>query len=301
MERNAQDASGKIRVMTNKMAVVVIVTILALTVGLGAGYLIFGSRTRLGLSAVPNPNPTPLASSPQRVTPVTVPFGVKPTDIAQSTPEPPVSSSQISKLYQAFVCPCCGQDIGSCNCEMARERRGLIAHLVAQGASQSQVYRAMFQTYGAGAFFDQALAAKVRADLVAALPAERPVLVVEPTERDLGTVPITGGLVSATFTVRNAGQSDLTITGLQTTCACTTAVLETSQGTSPVFGANPAENPADWSAVLAPGEEALLVATFDPMFHGPEATGKFRRMISIASNDPLNSRLDVAFVVEVTK
>jgi hypothetical protein len=206
-----------------------------------------------------------------------------------------------SSLYQAFVCPCCGQDIGSCACGMAEERRRLIDQHVAHGASQEQVYQAMFQAYGVGAFFDQALAAQVRADLLAELPPDRPVLAVEPTTMDLGTVPIAGGLVTTTFTVRNAGHSDLTIVGLQTSCGCTTAVLETSQGTSPVFGANLAQNPTDWSVVLTPGETASLVVTFDPVAHGSDATGEFRRVISIVSSDPLDSRLDVAFDVEVTQ
>jgi hypothetical protein len=204
-----------------------------------------------------------------------------------------------SSLYQVFVCPCCGQDIGSCTCGMAEERRGFVDQHVAHGASQDQVYRAMFQAYGAGAFFDQALAAQVQADLLAELPADRPVLVVEPPEMDLGAVPIAGGLISTTFRARNGGQSDLIITGLQTSCGCTTAVLETSQGISPIFGANLAEHPTDWSAVLAPGEEASLVATFDPMAHGSGATGQFRRVVSILSSDPLNSRLDVSLDVEV--
>ena len=257
------------------------VILILLVLGSGAWYFILGPGTRSGETAPSGFNPTQA--------------GVVP-----SVPETRVSSADVTGLYQEFVCSCCGKDIGSCDCGMAKERRGLIDEQVAQGGSQSQVYRAMFQRYGAGAFFDEALAGEVRAEVLAELPADRPVLVVEPSELDLGTVPIDEGPIAATFTVRNAGQSDLTITGLQTTCGCTTAVLETSGGTSPVFGANLAENPSDWSAVVAPGEEASLVATFDLMFHGPEATGTFRRGIFVVSNDPLNSSVDVAFVVEVT-
>ena len=217
------------------------------------------------------------------------------------TPEPTVSSAAVASIYQEFVCPCCGKEIGSCTCGMAVERRGIIDQQVALGASQSKLHQTMFLTYGAGAFFDTELAAQVQAEVLAELPDERPVLVVEPTEMDLGKVPISDGSVSGTFIVRNAGQTDLTITGLQTTCGCTTAVVETAQGTSPVFGANASENPTDWSAVLAPGEEALLIATFDTLFHGPDAKGQFKRLVSVASDDPLNRRLDVAFVVEVTE
>ncbi|MEE8391559.1 MAG: DUF1573 domain-containing protein [Anaerolineae bacterium] len=220
---------------------------------------------------------------------------------AAPTPEQAVSSAEVASIYQEFVCPCCGQDIGSCTCGMAAERRGVIDRTVAQGASQSDIHRVMFQTYGAGGFFDQELAAQVQDEVLASLPADRPVLSIEPTKLDLGTVPITDGSVSATFTVRNDGQSDLTITSMETTCGCTTAVLESAQGISPVFGANASENPTGWSAVLAPGEEASLIATFDTLFHGPDATGEFRRAVSVISDDPLNSRADVSFVVEVTQ
>lgn len=219
---------------------------------------------------------------------------------AAAAPEPVLSESDVARLYKTFVCPCCGKDIGSCTCGMALERQAFVDQQVAEGASQDLVYRAMYQKYGGDAFFDQDLADQVRADLLAELPADRPVLVVEPAQIDLGKVPMKEQVVTTTFTVRNEGQSDLTITSLYTTCGCTTAVLETSQGTSPIFGANLGENPSDWSAVLVPGEEALLVGTFDLMFHGPEAVGTFRRAIYIVSDDPLNSSTDVSFVVEVT-
>ncbi len=271
------------------------VILILLVLGSGAWYFILGPGTRTGETAPSGFKPTQAG-----VVPSVAETRVSTADVVPSVPETRVSSADVARLYQEFECPCCGKDIGSCDCGMAKERRGLIDEQVAQGGSESQVYRAMFQRYGAGAFFDEALAGEVRAEVLAELPADRPVLVVEPSELDLGTVPIDEGPIAATFTVRNAGQSDLTITGLQTTCGCTTAVLETSGGTSPVFGANLAENPSDWSAVVAPGEEASLVATFDLMFHGPEATGTFRRGIFVVSNDPLNSSVDVAFVVEVT-
>lgn len=219
----------------------------------------------------------------------------------KSSDGPTLSSAEVANLYEEFVCPCCADDIGSCTCGMAKERRAFVDQHAAASASQDQIYRAMFQAYGAEAFFDQDLAARVKADLLETLPDDRPVLEVEPTLADLGTVPIDGGLLTATFTVRNAGRSDLVISGMQTSCGCTTAVLETDQGASPAFGANAAENPTEWSAVLAPGEEARLVVTFDPMHHGPDATGAFKRTISILSDDPLNSRVNVAFDVEVVK
>jgi hypothetical protein len=222
-------------------------------------------------------------------------------DVGQPAVERPVRGDKVADLYKQFVCSCCGNDIGSCDCGMAEERRAVVDKVVAEGGSVSQVYQAVYQAYGAGIFFDQTLATQAEADLIAQLPDRRPVLEVEPAHVDLGSIPINDGPVSATFTLRNAGQSDLIITGLQTTCGCTTAVLKTAEGASPIFGANLAENPKDWSAVLAAGEEASLVATFDTLFHGPDATGSFQRLVSVISNDPLKARQDVSFVVEVTE
>ena len=283
METNPQDNGHEPRVAMDKTARNIISAILVLlVVGLAAALFIFGPQATAGGTPMSSPSPTEATVLP-------------------SASEPTVGLAEVTKLYQAFECPCCGKDIGSCDCGMAKQRRGFIDQQVAEGASQGGVYQAVYQRYGAEAFFDQALADQVRADVLAELPDDRPVLALEPSEMDLGTVSIADGQVSATFTVRNAGQSDLTITGMETTCGCTTAVLETSQGTSPVFGASLAENPSDWSAVLAPAEEATLVATFDLMFHGEDQTGRFRRGISVISDDPLSSRTDVSFVVEVTK
>jgi len=283
VETNTLGTSDKRGVGVSGMARGVITAILVfIVVGSAAALFIFGPWISSGEELGSSPNDTQAGAIP-------------------SAPEPTVGSADAASLYEAFECPCCGKDIGSCTCGMAKERRAFIDGQVAQGASEKLVYRAMFQRYGREAFFDQVLAAQVQADLLAELPAERPVLVVEPSEVDLGAVPITDGLISATFTVRNAGQSDLTISGMETTCGCTTAVLETSEGTSPVFGGTSPEKPSDWSVVLAPGKEARLIATLDLMFHGPDATGRVRRGISVISNDPLNSRVDVSFVVEVTK
>lgn len=277
-EMSTLDEEPSARISKRSLGVIAAVLIM-LIMALAAGLFVFG--------------PALLSETPSTSGLKAVPAFA----MAEST----LSDSDVARLYKEFVCPCCGKDIGSCTCGMAQERRGFVDQQVAGGASQDQVYRAMFQAYGGSAFFDQVLVDQVRADLLAELPADRAVMVVEPAEIDLGKVPMEEQVVTVTFTVRNEGQSDLTITSLYTTCGCTTAVLETSEGTSPIFGANLAENRSDWSAVLVPGEEALLVGTFDLMFHGPDATGTFRRAIYIVSDDPLNSSKDVSFVVEVTK
>lgn len=116
---------------------------------------------------------------------------------------------------------------------------------------------------------------------------------------DLGAVSMANGPVSTRFVVSNNGRTDLTITGLATSCMCTTAALETADGLGPTFGAHPDENPVGWSALLAPGEEATLIVTFDPNAHGPDAVGLFRRVITLTSNDPLQPAVEVEIAGEV--
>jgi cytochrome c biogenesis protein CcdA len=85
-----------------------------------------------------------------------------------------------------------------------------------------------------------------------------------PPELDLGAIPNTGP-VSCTLKVRNVGRGWLEITGLSTSCGCTTAEIARQR--------------------LAPGEATDLVVTFDPQAHGG-LTGPFLRQVYIRSNDP---------------
>jgi hypothetical protein len=84
------------------------------------------------------------------------------------------------------------------------------------------------------------------------------------TEFDFGTIPNTGP-VSQVFQVRNAGGETLEITGVSTSCGCTTAEIG--------------------SRSLSPGETTDLTVTYDPQAHDG-ATGEFMRVVYVRSNDP---------------
>lgn len=84
------------------------------------------------------------------------------------------------------------------------------------------------------------------------------------TEIDLGTIPATAP-VSRTLEIRNIGEGRLEITGVSTSCGCTTARVADRH--------------------LDPGEATELVVTYDPRVHGGE-TGTFLRQVYIRSNDP---------------
>lgn len=106
--------------------------------------------------------------------------------------------ADVAALYQEFLCPCCGQDIGSCTCGLAAERRATVDHVLQYGGTPDRVYQAMFQIYGAGVFADPRRAEETRSALLATLPADRPILVAEPASLDLGQISIDGGTVTVT-------------------------------------------------------------------------------------------------------
>lgn len=211
----------------------------------------------------------------------------------------PIGHEQLSSLYQEFHCPCCDQNIGECTCGSAEERRNIVRSMAIMGTSRRAIYEFMFLFDGPTAFFDQEMSALVRDWLTEKLPDTRPEISVEPLQIDMGIVSMAKGLVSDKFQVKNSGKSDLTINNMMTSCMCTTAVLDTSDGLSPTFGANQDENPENWSITLGPNEEAELIVTFDPNAHGPDAVGQIRRVITLSSNDPLQTDIKVEIIAEV--
>lgn len=110
-----------------------------------------------------------------------------------------------------------------------------------------------------------------------------PKLKITSTVHDFGKVLASGGIAETTFEVRNVGVSPLVISGMETSCGCTTAKLKVRGEKSPKFGMH--DNPTDWSASVEPGETAELVVFFDPNFH-KNTFGPVTRTVSIFSNDP---------------
>jgi hypothetical protein len=84
------------------------------------------------------------------------------------------------------------------------------------------------------------------------------------SEFDFGTIPNTGP-VSRTFQVRNVGRGELEISGVSTSCGCTTAEVSTRR--------------------LPPGAVSDLTVRYDPQVHDGE-TGQFMRVVYVRSDDP---------------
>jgi hypothetical protein len=97
----------------------------------------------------------------------------------------------------------------------------------------------------------------------AALPQAPGQIELSATEFDFGTILNTGP-VSHIFQVHNAGEGPLAISGVSTSCGCTTAEIGSQR--------------------LAAGESTDLTVTYNPLAHDG-ATGDLMRLVYIRSDD----------------
>ncbi len=266
----------------SKSALLAMAVVVALSVGGGAGYFLLGRGTGSAVPVAANPASAALATSPT-VTPAAAP---RPTQSSVDVPPAylvqPVSAEE---MFSEFLCPCCGQPIGDCNCGMAPERRGFVSGLVSAGKSKLDIYLAYADQYGLDSFASQEARTEVREYKLANAPVERPQIVLEPQKVDLGDVSTKKGKVETSITIKNIGHKDLIVDSLSTSCGCTTVSVVNNGEEGPVFGTStPSEG---WSTTIQPGETAELRIYYDPTFH-KDARGPMMREIYVSSNDPVD-------------
>lgn len=117
-------------------------------------------------------------------------------------------------------------------------------------------------------------AALIAAALAAPAAAAAPKIVIDHPVYDFGTA-LEGQFVTHTFHIKNAGNADLLLNGLHTSCGCTAAAPSKER--------------------LAPGESADLKVTFDTRFQ----KGHRVRTITLFSNDPASRTTVVTLQGEV--
>jgi hypothetical protein len=168
---------------------------------------------------------------------------------------------------------------------MAGERRGFVTGLVSAGLSKLEIYLAYADQYGLDTFASEEVSKEVREYKLAHAPAERPQIVLEPQELDLGDVSTKEGKVETNIAIKNTGQKDLIVDSLSTSCGCTTVSVVNNGQEGPVFGAG--TPPGGWSTTIQPGETAELRIYYDPTVH-KDARGPMMREIYVSSNDPVD-------------
>lgn len=106
----------------------------------------------------------------------------------------------------------------------------------------------------------------------------QPQIAITENSLNLGDV-VNGEVVTREVTVQNAGQAELIIESITTSCGCTKATLE--------------------PMTISPGESGTLYIEFDSGAHGPELTGELIRQIFIASNDPQQPEMVVELAANI--
>lgn len=114
--------------------------------------------------------------------------------------------------------------------------------------------------------------------LLGACVARAPHITLAQSSADLGEVT-NGEVRSMAIDVSNAGQRDLVIESVTTSCGCTKASVE--------------------PAVIHPGEAGKLTILYDSGAHGPDFLGKVERQIFIDTNDPEESEVVFSFKATV--
>lgn len=110
---------------------------------------------------------------------------------------------------------------------------------------------------------------------------------------DFGAIDIFGGKVHTTYTLKNEGSDDVTITNAQTSCMCTEGEID-----GYTFGMHGSDV---HNIVIPAGAEKKVTATFDPLAHGPNGTGKITRELVLKTNSTASPEVRMMFSGDVVK
>lgn len=143
--------------------------------------------------------------------------------------------------------------------------------------------------------------APATASLVA--PAEGAELTISEPSWDFGDIPMSGGVVTKSLSLKNDSTSAITITKLETSCMCTNAQIVHADGSkSGLKGmVGHGGGTANLSETIQAGETATLLVNFDPNAHGPSATGPITRNVMMMTNSPAQAEINLTFSGNVIK
>jgi len=275
---------------SNKIVLLVISVTVILGVSFAVGYFALGQEAKPERLFASSPNTMALASSPETGVPNQA--GAPQTTPGAAYLPQPVSAEE---MFSEFICPCCGKPIGECSCGMAAERRGFVTGLASTGKSKLEIYLAYADQYGLDTFASEKVQEEVREYKLAHAPVERPQIVLEPQQIDLGDISTEEGKVETSIALKNSGQKELIVDSLSTSCGCTTVSVVNNGQEGPVFGTG--TPPEGWSTTIRPGETAELRVYYDPTFH-QDARGPMMREIYVSSNDPVDPVVKAAIELE---
>ena len=148
------------------------------------------------------------------------------------------------------------------------------------------VVLAVVLIFSANYFGDNDKAAAVATSVSSAISVTEP-------PYDFGDIDIFGGKVSTTYTLKNEGSEDVTITQAATSCMCTEGEIA---GLS--FGMHGSDVK---SVVIPAGGEEVVTAVYDPLAHGPNGTGPVTRELMLKTNSTESPEVRLKFSANVIK
>lgn len=126
---------------------------------------------------------------------------------------------------------------------------------------------------------------------------------------NIGNVSMKDGKVDIEFKLKNTGSEPVVVVEGQTSCICTDAVLitnsseseETKISSRDIVMPHGGARATSIYQIIEPGDEAIVVATFDPNAHGPNGTGPIKRDVYLETNSTKTPRIALSFFGEVIK
>lgn len=110
---------------------------------------------------------------------------------------------------------------------------------------------------------------------------------------DFGDIDIFGGKVNTDFLLKNEGEEDVEIISGTTSCLCTEGEIENMK-----FGMH---GQTGGKVIISAGGQKKLTATFDPLAHGPNGTGKITRQLILKTNSTETPEIEVRLNGNVVK
>ena len=199
-------------------------------------------------------------------------------------------------IYSKLKCCNCGKAFAPCSCAHAKEIKVYIDAFMEVGLSEEEILEKIARKYTLDTIIDPKARKFVEKKLIAEAGENRPQIFINPLSYDLGKVSKGKGELQLKVKVQNKGKDVLKITGLKTTCACTTVKLKIKKYTSPVFSTKGAES--GWETSIAPEEKGELIIVTD-LDHAHVHLGQMVRTVEIRSNDPVRSLIKVDFEAEI--
>jgi len=125
-------------------------------------------------------------------------------------------------------------------------------------------------------------------------------LTAEETAFDFGMVPMYGGKVKHSFTLKNKGQGPVKISKIYTSCMCTEVMLISGQSKKGPFGM-PGHNGLVTFAnqEIKAGESATMKVEVDPAAHGPQGIGPAKKVVYIETDD--SQKIQLSLDINVTR